>query len=325
MSVGWGFPCNNEEEIELDSIEDICNFTDVSQLDLSDSNLTGEIPSCLGNLINLTCLDLSSNQLSGDIPLEIGNLTNLTSLWLSDNQLSGEIPESICNLTLNFSDNHFSISNNFFCPPYPDCLTEEEVGWQDITDNSVCPCDDGFVNLWGECYSIDITDYIYLANSEITGVIPSGIGNLVNLEWLFLYNNQLTGEIPLEIGNLTNLYSLYLYDNQLTGEIPESICNLNQLNEIELSWNYLCPPYPNCLTEEDIGYQDTSNCEDECGAALGDVNGDGQINILDLVQIANLILETSTPLYECAADYNGDGQVNILDLVQIANYIISTS
>ena len=65
--------------------------------------------------------------------------------------------------------------------------------------------------------------------------------------------------------------------------------------------------------------------EEECGAALGDVTGDGQINILDLVQIANLILEISTPAYECAADYTGDGQVNILDLVQIANYIISTS
>ncbi|MDP6852758.1 MAG: S8 family serine peptidase, partial [Candidatus Marinimicrobia bacterium] len=39
-----------------------------------------------------------------------------------------------------------------------------------------------------------------------------------------------------------------------------------------------------------------------CGSDLGDVTGDGTINILDLVQIANLILEVSTPLYECAAD-----------------------
>ncbi len=59
-----------------------------------------------------------------------------------------------------------------------------------------------------------------------------------------------------------------------------------------------------------------------CGADLGDVTGDGSINILDLVQIANYILEVSTPLYECAADYTQDGNVNILDLVQIANYIL---
>ena len=60
----------------------------------------------------------------------------------------------------------------------------------------------------------------------------------------------------------------------------------------------------------------------ECGAALGDVTGDGSINILDLVQITNYILEVSTPLYECAADFTQDGNVNILDLVQIANYIL---
>ena len=74
--------------------------------------------------------------------------------------------------------------------------------------------------------------------------------------------------------------------------------------------NYLLTDWGYCYTPS------------ECGAELGDVNGDLEINILDLVQIANLVLEISTPAYECAADYNGDGQVNILDLVQIANYIL---
>ena len=59
-----------------------------------------------------------------------------------------------------------------------------------------------------------------------------------------------------------------------------------------------------------------------CGADLGDVTGDGNINILDLVQIANYILNVSTPAYACAADFTGDGNVNILDLVQIANFIL---
>ena len=62
--------------------------------------------------------------------------------------------------------------------------------------------------------------------------------------------------------------------------------------------------------------------DSECGADLGDVNGDNEINILDLVQIANLILEVSTPEFECAADYTQNGEVNILDLVQIANLIL---
>jgi hypothetical protein len=52
------------------------------------------------------------------------------------------------------------------------------------------------------------------------------------------------------------------------------------------------------------------------------VSGDGTINILDLVQVANYVLNVSTPAYECAADFNEDGTVNILDLVQIANFIL---
>ena len=47
-----------------------------------------------------------------------------------------------------------------------------------------------------------------------------------------------------------------------------------------------------------------------------DLNADGEINILDLVIVANAIGESDSD-----ADVNGDGVVNILDLVQIANHI----
>jgi len=78
-----------------------------------------------------------------------------------------------------------------------------------------------------------------------------------------------------------------------------------------------------CGSAPDMGAYEyiTEDCA-ECGAALGDVNGDSEINILDLVQISYYILELSTPTYECAADYNGDSEVNILDLVQIVTYIL---
>ena len=62
--------------------------------------------------------------------------------------------------------------------------------------------------------------------------------------------------------------------------------------------------------------------ESSCGSDIGDVTGDGTINILDIVQLANYILGISTPAYSCAADMNADGNVNILDIVQLANAIL---
>ena len=60
--------------------------------------LTGEIPSSIGNLTNLTYIDLLGNGLSGEIPTEIGNLTNLSYCNLKNNELTGDIPQSVCNL-----------------------------------------------------------------------------------------------------------------------------------------------------------------------------------------------------------------------------------
>jgi hypothetical protein len=66
------------------------------------------------------------------------------------------------------------------------------------------------------------------------------------------------------------------------------------------------------------------DCTPACENALGDVNGDETINVLDIVQVANHILG-SYLLEGCAldaADYNQDGIVNVLDIVQITNVIL---
>ena len=52
-----------------------------------------------------------------------------------------------------------------------------------------------------------------------------------------------------------------------------------------------------------------------------DVNADGTVNILDLVQVTNQFGESGIGL---SGDVNMDGQVNVLDLVQVASYIGKT-
>ena len=227
LSLSWVWGDCEEGEVELWG--ECYNIEETTFLQLSWNGLTGEIPPEIGNLTNLTKLWLYSNELTGEIPPEIGNLTNLIEFYLWENQLTGEIPPEIGNLiNLDGIDLH----SNQFAGEIP-----STVG--------------NLTNL----------TYLNFSNNELTGSIPPEIENLTNLGWLDFSFNQLTGSILPEIGNLSNLNRLGLYYNQLSEEIPEVICNLVENDcSILLYNNLLCPPYPECLTEEDIGYQDTTNC-----------------------------------------------------------------
>jgi hypothetical protein len=51
----------------------------------------------------------------------------------------------------------------------------------------------------------------------------------------------------------------------------------------------------------------------------GDINGDGILNILDIVLMVNMILSNE---YSVVADVNEDGSINILDVVLMVNILI---
>ncbi len=64
------------------------------------------------------------------------------------------------------------------------------------------------------------------------------------------------------------------------------------------------------------------------GYTLGDINNDGNIDILDVVRLVNIILGTGnspTPNELLAADFNVSGQVDVGDLVSIVNMILGGS
>ena len=56
----------------------------------------------------------------------------------------------------------------------------------------------------------------------------------------------------------------------------------------------------------------------------GDANGDGSVNVLDVVLTVNIILCADCPdNYNACSDLNGDLEINVLDVVSIVNTILS--
>ena len=131
----------NESEFTGEIPPEIGNLTNLTYLNLGINQLTGSIPPEIGNLTNLTTLHLYETQLTGSIPPEIGNLTNLISLNLSDNQLSGSIPSEIGNLTNLI---WLELDNNQLTGEIPESICDLNIGWSNntlfnISNNQLCP------------------------------------------------------------------------------------------------------------------------------------------------------------------------------------------
>ena len=157
----------------------------VTELDLGQNQLSGEIPPQLGSLANLETLLLWQNQLTGEIPPTLGSLANLTALSLRNNELSGEIPPELGSLTN---------------------LTALGLNYNQLS-GTIPP----------ELGSLSNLERLSLNDNQLSGPVPAELGNLSNLTLLYLDTNQLSGELPSELGNLANLRQVSIWDNKLTG------------------------------------------------------------------------------------------------------------
>ena len=142
-----------------------------------------------------------------------------------------------------------------------------------------------------------------LSTNQISNITP--LENLTGLRWLNLERNQIEDLSVLR--NLKILEELRLTGNLITNFSP--IVNLTKLKELHIKNNPLKNIAPLLALDLDEFEYDEAQLKTSNPV---DVTGDGIVNILDLVVVANAFGEAEP-------DLNSDGVVNIQDLVIVAN------
>ena len=67
---------------------------------------------------------------------------------------------------------------------------------------------------------------------------------------------------------------------------------------------------------------DDQTCTVTSALLLGDVNGDGLVNITDVSALIDYLLDDNTPINTCNADVNSDDEITIKDLVALIDLFV---
>ncbi|KAI9152775.1 hypothetical protein LWI28_001010 [Acer negundo] len=239
----------------------------ISTLRLASCKL-GVIPN-LKNQSILFNIDLSDNQISGEIPnwiWEVGN-GSLNHLNLSRNSLVGlQEPYSVSDLTV--LDLHSNWLQGKIPPPPPFAVF---VDYSNNNFSNSIPHDIGNF--------LRSAIFFSLSNNKLTGVIPESICKATNLKVLDLSSNNLSGSIPACLiqrseylndpnemqnnlgvlnvrrnslnGTISDKFpancgfrTLNMNGNQLEGIIPKSLANCRVLAVLDLGNNHINDAFP---------------------------------------------------------------------------------
>ncbi len=300
----------------ITDISPLAGLTNLTiDLSLSDNSITDISP--LARLTNLTGLSLSSNSITDISPL--AGLYQLTQLWLNTNSISNiSLLAELTNLT------ELSLGNNSITDISPLAELTNLTGLL-LNDNSIIDI--------SPLARLNKLTYLSLENNSITDISP--LAGLYQLTMLWLSSNSISDISPL--AGLNKLTWLNLHDNSITDISP--LARLNQLTWLDLRGNSISDILP-LVANTGLGRNDslilTANPLnsasinihipalqsrgvkvqfDDIVAQPADVNGDGVVNIFDLVSVASHLGRQGKNL---TTDVNSDGIVDIMDLVLVA-------
>ncbi|KAE8777848.1 LRR receptor-like serine/threonine-protein kinase RCH1 [Hordeum vulgare] len=211
------------------------------ELDLRSCGLQNSMPSTmLPNLTSLETLTLDGNSFNTSLGPKswVWDLPSLQELSLTSCGIDGQLPDAVGKLT---SIRKLSLASNKFDGMVPLTLKNlKKLQRVDLSSN--------FINMdvaeLLHRLAADELQYLDLGHNRLTGSVPVGIRELINLKGLSLTHNNLHGTISQSIGELHALESVDLSHNEISGEIPTSISALTSLNLLDLSYNNLTGAIP---------------------------------------------------------------------------------
>ena len=165
-------PCYHWRGVECSTVEVVNPATQsamhITGIKLNHMNMSGTLPTEIGNFAFLETLNLDNNEIYGRIPGTIGKLPNLIHLSMKNNKLRSVLPVSLGNLTklksLNLQHNKL-------------------LGFLPKTLGSM-------VNL----ESLYLND-----NLNLRGTIPTEMMELKHLDYGYLQNNHFEGDVPFSV------------------------------------------------------------------------------------------------------------------------------
>ena len=269
----------------ISDISAVSGLTNLTELYLSGNSISGI--TSLSGLINLTWLDLRYNTIS-DIT-SLSGLTNLTELYLYGNTIS-DLSALVANTGLGSGDTvivRFNPLSSVSIDMYIPALQSRGVTVK--FDNQAHPA---LLKISGNNqrrtpggtlanpFVVEVQDEngLALAGVTVTFAVVAGGGTLSTTSTTTDVDGR--AQSTLTLGPNLGKNTVEVSADGIEGLVP-----FHAISDTE------SPPI------------------------TADVNGDGNVNILDLVLVAYDLGNTGTNL---AADVSGDGVVNILDLVLVA-------
>ncbi|KAF2907111.1 hypothetical protein DAI22_12g072000 [Oryza sativa Japonica Group] len=235
------------------NLQTTINLTELTHLDLSDTNIAGEVPAGIGSLVNLVYLDLSTSfyiiyyddenkmmpfasdyfwQLSlPSMETLLANLTNLEELHMGMVDMSGN-GERWCDDVAKFAPKLQVLSLPYCSLSGPICtslssmnsLTRIELHYNHLS-GPVPEFLAGFSNL----------TVLQLSKNKFEGLFPPIIFQHKKLVTINITNNPgLSGSLPNFSQESNKLENLLISSTNFTGIIPSSISNLKSLRKLDL-------------------------------------------------------------------------------------------